>query len=61
MKPIVKTCPCCSRAYTRDEFEDLPEVGTMPADEPGWMLVLANCSCRSTIALRVECEMERAS
>jgi hypothetical protein len=54
-RPTIKTCKCCGKAYTRSEFDELPEVGTM-ADEPGWMLVLANCTCGSTISIRVECE-----
>jgi len=52
--PIVARCTRCSATYTRSEFEALPEVGTMPAADDGWMLVLANCSCRSTISMKVE-------
>lgn len=51
----VKTCTCCARAFTLSEWDDLPEVGTQP-DEPGWMLVLRNCPCGSTLALRTEAE-----
>lgn len=53
---IVATCKCCGREYTRAAFEDLPEVGTMAAEDDGWMLVLANCPCGSTLSMRVECE-----
>lgn len=55
VRNAVKTCTCCARAFTLSEWDDLPEVGTQP-DEPGWMLVLRNCPCGSTLALRTEAE-----
>ncbi len=53
-RPIVARCTKCCTAYTRAQFEALPEVGTTPAADDGWMLVLANCPCLSTISMKVE-------
>lgn len=52
-RPIVKLCACCHRSYTLSEWEDLPEVGTQP-DGDGYVLVLRNCPCGSTLAIRTE-------
>lgn len=55
---VVKTCTCCGRMITREEWADLPRVGSMfvPADEEGpqqdWEL--RNCGCGSTLMTRKE-------
>lgn len=49
----VKLCRCCFASYTLSEWEDLHEVGTQP-DGDGYVLVLRNCPCGSTLAIRTE-------
>lgn len=50
--PVVKSCRC-GRTFTLAAWEDLPEVGTQP-DGDGYVLVLRNCPCGSTLAIRTE-------
>lgn len=56
-RTIVKLCACCHRAYTLDQWEDLPEVGTqsdeVDASGQEWALELRNCPCGSTLAVRI--------
>jgi hypothetical protein len=50
MAPI-KTCGCCGKTYTAQEWAALPLLGRMRMD--GESLELRNCSCRSTLAMEV--------
>lgn len=49
MTRIIKTC-ACGRAYSRETWRELRQVGKMD-DGNGGQLVLADCVCRSTIAV----------
>ena len=48
-------CKACRTLHTHDDFDDLPELYTQPAADDGYMLVVANCGCGSTISKKVEC------
>ena len=49
----MKRCPCCTRVYSRDEWERLPHIGST-AD-----LELRNCRCGSTLAVEIPRERRR--
>lgn len=55
MSECVKTCPCCKRVYTAEQWRDLPLLGVMRfPGEP--TLELRNCDCYSTMAIEVQPE-----
>lgn len=44
-----KTCGCCKRAYTVNDWIKLPYVGLQGDDE--YKLEMRNCTCQSTLAI----------
>lgn len=54
-EPIVKVCSKCGRTFTKEQWEQLPQIGlqVIPAwkDEPEEILDLRNDVCGSTLAI----------
>ena len=48
-----KTCSCCSRLITEEEWERLAYVGIQQGTDEIPDLELRNCSCHSTLAIVV--------
>lgn len=54
----MKTCTCCKKTHSHEEWLKLPFVGSMlTGDETGtYSLEMRNCSCGSTLGIETKCE-----